>query len=520
MTWCELDQRSRAIGATLSSHVRSGDRVLVVYPPGLEFLPAFFGCLYARAIAVPVQVPRQGRQTTAADRFQAILADAHPSAVLTQESLLTLIDELCRNGQRHGRLSPSPIVLATDRISTAEGLDPLLPLREEATAFLQYTSGSTAMPRGVRVSHDNILHNLEAAVAVGTPGHVEASVSWLPATHDMGLIEGLLQPVWRGQHAVVLPPASFLQRPIRWLRAISRYRAFRSGGPNFAYDLCARRITDDDLVGLDLSCWRDAYNGAEPVRNETLAAFAGRFASVGFTREAFRPCYGLAEATLLVACGRWNGLEEGGASCGTPAPETEIAIVDPDTRRRCTLGETGEIWIAGPGVASGYWGPDAVSAGVFGARLESDARSYLRTGDLGRLDADGLHVTGRLKDVLIVRGQKHFPVDLEITAANAHPAAMPFGVAAFAADTDVEGDRIVIAVEVDRRWTGGGTPAGAVVDAVRGAVVDAHGIRVEDVVLLRPRTLPRTTSGKVQRYLCRDRWRQGRLLLAETTSVQ
>jgi acyl-CoA synthetase (AMP-forming)/AMP-acid ligase II len=520
-TWSALDAASRAVAATLARHVAAGDRVLVVCPPGLEFLAGFFGCLYAAAIAVPVPLPRPGRQDAARARFHAILSDAVPAAVLTTESVLPLVNRLgqedARLGQRQAR---APHVLAIDAIATGNGTTWTPPsIGSDTTAFLQYTSGSTAEPRGVMVSHGNVLHNLESARAMATAGPVDASVSWLPPTHDMGLIEGLLQPVLRGHHAVLLPPASFLQRPIRWLRAIATCRAARSGGPNFAYDLCARRVTDADLEGLDLSCWRDAYNGAEPVRRETLAAFAARFRPAGFRPEAFRPCYGLAEATLLVACGRWNTSGTGSVACGTPAPATELAIVDPVTRHRCKPGETGEIWVSGPGVARGYWGARTLSAPVFGAKLDGDDRAYLRTGDLGRLEDDGLHVTGRIKDVLIVRGQKHFPADIEMTAARADPAVLPFGVAAFAAGSSADGDRIVIALEVERRWLARGRSADAVAAAVRGAVVDAHGIDIDDVVLLPPRMLPRTTSGKVQRYRCQERWRLGQLQAVEPALV-
>jgi acyl-CoA synthetase (AMP-forming)/AMP-acid ligase II len=499
VTWAQLDERSRAIAAALAQHASAGDRVLLAYPSGLEFIAGFFGALYAAAIAVPVQPPRSHRQSSVIARFDAIRSDARPAAVLTHSSMAAL------------PLPARTTILATDTLPerlarswSPPSIDP------EAIAFLQYTSGSTSAPRGVMVSHDNVLHNLAAAFAMSTSGPVAASVSWLPFTHDMGLIEGLLQPILRGHRAVLLPPAAFLQRPARWLRAISTYRAARSGGPNFAYDLCARRVTDAEISALDLSCWHDAYNGAEPVRRETLTAFAARFAPTGFRADAFRPCYGLAEATLLVSCDRWRGDEAGGVSCGVPAPGTTIAVVDPVSRRRCDAGEIGELWVAGPGVARGYWGSRESTARTFGARLDGEFRDYLRTGDLGFIDDRGLHVTGRIKDVLIVRGQKHFPVDLEVTASEAHPAAMPFGAAAFSSGAGVEGDRIVMAIEIDR-GAGRAHRPDEIVAAVRRAVIDNHGVLLDDVVLLPPRALPRTTSGKVQRYLCRDRWRLGRL---------
>jgi acyl-CoA synthetase (AMP-forming)/AMP-acid ligase II len=499
LTWGELDERSRAIAAALGARVAPGSRVLVACPNGLDFLTGFFGALYASAIAVPVQPPRSPRQQAAMARFDAIAHDAAPAVVLTHSSV------------RPSLTATALPVLETDTVpSTLASSWAMRTVSPCDIAFLQYTSGSTSAPRGVMVSHGNVLHNLDAAFAAATAGPVAASVSWLPFTHDMGLIEGLLQPVLRGHPAVLLPPAAFLQRPVRWLKAISTWRAARSGAPNFAYDLCTRRVAAADCVSLDLSCWRDAYNGAEPVLPETMAAFAARFAPAGFRGEAFRPCYGLAEATLLVCSGRWR---RGGGpvqSCGTTVNGTAVAIVDSRAARRCRDGEIGEIWVTGPGVAAGYWNNREATAAVFGARLEHDPRAYVRTGDLGFVDDDGLHVTGRIKDVLIVRGQKHFPTDLEGTATRAHPAAIPFGAAAFAAGAGAEGDRIVIAVEVDRRARGD-TQAQDIMAAVRAAVAENHGVFLDHVVLLPPRTLPRTTSGKLQRHVCRDRWRGGAL---------
>ena len=520
VSWSQLDEKSRAIAVALRRLVAPGDRVLVAYPSGLDFLAGFFGCLYASAIAVPVQVPRSERQASAAARFAAIASDAQAAVVLTHSSMAAHIEPLLDNVDSVAVSRRSrPLVLATDTLAPWLGgcwseadIDP------QAIAFLQYTSGSTSLPRGVMVSHANVLHNLAAAFAF-SPEPVTTSVSWLPFTHDMGLIEGLLQPVFRGHHAILLPPSAFLQRPVRWLRAISTYRAARSGGPNFAYDLCARRVTEEDLRTLDLSCWRGAYNGAEPIRHETLTAFASRFAAAGFRPDAFRPCYGLAEATLIVTCGRWHPEDSGSVACGVPALDTTIAIADPVNGRRCDTGEVGEIWVAGPGVAAGYWGQKEQAAQVFGARLPDDSREYLRTGDLGFAGSEGLHVTGRIKDVLIVRGQKHFPVDLEMTAGQAHPAATPFGVAAFSADAGVDGDRIVMAVEVDRRWATTDDMSRDIVEAIRGAVVTNHGVVLEEVVLLPRRALPRTTSGKVQRYLCREWWQQGRFQVVEMAAA-
>jgi acyl-CoA synthetase (AMP-forming)/AMP-acid ligase II len=374
-----------------------------------------------------------------------------------------------------------------------------------ALALLQYTSGSTAMPKGVMVSHANLLENLAYGYAAGESSHETVSVSWLPVTHDMGLIEGVLQPVFSGTPGYLMSPAAFLQRPRRWLSAISRLRATRSGGPNFAYDLTASRVAQHERTGLDLSCWKAAYNGAEPVRHDTMRAFADAFHEAGFEASAFRPCYGLAEATLLVSSDRWDGRAAGDhVSCGTPAHGTQIDVVDPATGLPTRAGELGEILVAGPGVAHGYWNDPVETNRVF----VTDARSrrcWLHTGDLGFVAAGRLHVTGRLKDLLIVRGTKHFPQDLERTAERTHPEIRRGGVTAVAASSGVRGDHVVLIAETDPRIVDEGE-SGRLMMAIREAVADAHGIQLHAITLVSPGSLPKTTSGKPRRYLCRDAW--------------
>jgi acyl-CoA synthetase (AMP-forming)/AMP-acid ligase II len=496
-TWHALDQRARAVAAWLQARVQPGDRALLLYPPGIDFIAGFFGCLYAGAVAVPAMPPQRGRAQRGLDRVQAILRSAEPKVVLTAGEIET-----------PGRPSwlTGISVLQTESIDLgwADGWSPL-GAAGSSLAFLQYTSGSTATPKGVMVSHANLLANLAYGYAAGESNDQTISVSWLPVTHDMGLIEGVLQPAFSGTPAYLMSPAAFLQRPLRWLSAISRLRATRSGGPNFAYELAATRIGPHERAGLDLSCWRAAYNGAEPVRHDTMHAFADAFREAGFDPAAFRPCYGLAEATLLVSSDRWDGRASGGhVSCGTPAGGTLLKIVDPSTGVESRAGELGEILVSGPGVASGYWNDPVETNRVFVTDAYS-GRGWLHTGDLGFVAGDRLYVTGRLKDLLIVRGTKHFPQDLERTAERLHPDIRRGGVTAVAAASGVRGDHVVVIAETDPRVIREGASTNLMA-AIREAVAEAHGIQLHAIALVSPGSVPRTTSGKPRRYLCRDAW--------------
>jgi acyl-CoA synthetase (AMP-forming)/AMP-acid ligase II len=500
-SWGDLRRASLDVAHELGRFARPGERVLLLYPPGLEFIEAFFGCLAAGAIAVPVPPPRGKDDEAAAARLASILADAGPVVLLGAGHHLSSPAEIA------GRFMTGPESCAGDAKAEPGGR---AIIEADQLAFLQYTSGSTASPRGVMVGHANLLHNLAACWRQASDHSPRASVSWLPVTHDMGLIEGILQPAFRGHTAYLMSPAAFLQRPERWLQAISRYRAARSGGPNFAYDLCVRRVTPEVRRTLDLSGWRDAYSGAEPVRADTLAAFAELFEECGFDASAFRPCYGLAESTLLVTAGRWRGDRRNPVTCGTPIDGTSVAIVDPDTRRRLPDGETGEIWVRGPSVAFGYWNRPSDTALVFRASTADGDGPYLRTGDLGAWRHGELAVTARMKDVLIVRGAKHFPQDLEHSAERAHPAIRRGAVAAVALGSCAEGDRVGLVAEIHVDQAGGPLADG-IMDAVRSHVCDRHGIRPHAIALCAPGTLPKTTSGKLQRYRCRNRWLEGAL---------
>ena len=523
LTWGELQQRARRIATFLRQaqgrgHGIDGERVVLFYPPGLEFITAFFGCLAAGAVAVPAYPPRHSR---ADPRLQAILRDARPAVALTNAAILPRLEaqEALTPELRAIRIAATDDP-AIDGATAEEWPAP----GPERLAFLQYTSGSTSLPKGVEVGHRHLMANQE--MIHHTFGHRSDSVfvSWLPVYHDMGLIGNVLQPLYLGARSVLMSPTAFLQRPRRWLEAITRYRATTSGGPNFAYDHTLQRVGADELEGLDLSSWEVAFNGAEPVRAATLEAFTERFAPAGFKRRMFCPCYGLAEATLVVS-GRGpdqppvtraydpeklerhrveaKPVEQGGrmlASSGFVSAGLEVAIVDPRTAARCEAGEVGEIWVAGPSIAGGYWGHPDATARDFGARPAGETKRFLRTGDLGFFDDDGeLFVTGRIKDLIILRGRNHYPQDLEQTAADAHELLRTGGCAAFSIEVDGE-ERLVLVQEVERQ---GRKAASELPAVIRQAVADVHEVAVHDVVLVLPGGVPKTSSGKIRRHACR-----------------
>jgi acyl-CoA synthetase (AMP-forming)/AMP-acid ligase II len=538
-TYAELDVRARAIAAALREQgVRPGDRALLIYPPSLDFIPAFFGCLYAGVIAVPTYPPQPAQGSRTLPRLLSIVGDADVSIVLSN----TAVADGAASMRRHAAALDAVPWLCTETVDAQLADAWVAPsFGDDPLAFLQYTSGSTASPKGVMVSHRNLLHNLAYANHAAENDDATVSVSWLPVIHDMGLIEGVLAPVYSGYPAYLMAPASFLQRPMRWLRAITRYRATTSGGPNFAYDLCVRKITDAQRGELDLSSWRIAYNGAEPIRRDTLVAFHERFRDVGFRWRSFYPVYGLAESTLLVstggvgyepvlrdadaeqlARGELRDVESADTvarplvSSGPASFGTRIVVVDPDTCEPCADGRIGEIWVSSPSVARGYWRRELETSETFDARLASGDGPFLRTGDLGLLSDGELFVTGRLKDLLIVRGLKHFPQDIELTAERQDAALRPGCSAAFPIDGE-EGEEVGIALEVDPREL----PADpdeqqerfqTITRAVRTAVSEHHGITLSVVSLLSLGAMPKTSSGKLRRRACRTALLEGSLV--------
>jgi len=528
LTRGELDRRARAVAAQLQDLGLGGGRALLLYPPGLEFIAAFFGCLYAGVAAVPAYLPRLNRPMT---RLRSIVVDSRPCAVLTCSSQWkdaprweVGVPELRGVHRVVTDLETGDLGELAERWS-----DPAA--RRHMLAFLQYTSGSTAAPKGVMITHGNLLHN--SALIHDCFGSVPDSrgVFWLPLFHDMGLIGGVIQTLYCGGSSTLFSPVSFVQRPIRWLQAISRTRAIISGAPNFAYELCVDKTTPSERALLDLSCWRVAFNGAEPVRPETLDRFALAFAPAGFRREMFLPCYGLAEATLLVsggprgrapvvlsvdalALGRGEVAEPSRrgpgkrlAGSGKVAAGHRVVVVDPETGIRCTPDRVGEIWVSGPSVARGYWGRTAETEETLRARLGDDG-PFLRTGDLGFLKDGVLFVTGRLKDMIILGGRNVYPQDVEWTAERCHPALRVGGAAAFAVEVDGE-ERLAVVHEIERNLDQ--DVVVEVMAAIRRAVALEHDIEVHAIRLIKMPSLPKTSSGKLQRHACRERFLAGTL---------
>ena len=525
LTYAELDCQARAIGAYLQCLGVPGGRALLLYPPGLEYIAAFFGCLYAGVVAVPVYPPRQ----RTLPRLLAILADAQAQVILTTtaiQSTVELLDQVPAVRQVHW--------LVTDSNTDSRAESWRMPVvTADTLALLQYTSGSTGTSKGVMLSHGHLLHNQR--LIQQAMGQTEHSIvcGWLPLYHDMGLIGNVFQPLFVGAPCILMSPIHFLQQPWRWLQAISRFHATTSGGPNFAYDLCVRKTTPEQRATLDLSSWRVAFNGAEPIHADTLERFAVAFEPCGFRREAFYPCYGLAEATLLVAGGDWTALPvvrtfagvtleqhravRAGAgekgvrtliSCGRTWLGQQIVIADPESLTRCSAGQVGEIWVKGDSVALGYWNRPEETEVTFRARLaDSSDGPFLRTGDLGFLQDDELFVTGRLKDLLIIRGRNHYPQDIELTVQQSHTSLRPGCGAAFAIEVGNE-ERLVVVQEVELRQQ---TNLDEVAFAIRQAVAEAHEVHLYATLLIRPGSLPKTSSGKIQRHACRTRFLVGDL---------
>ncbi len=520
LAYAQLDQQARAVAARLRDMNLVGQRVLLAYPHGPDFIIGFFACLYAGCVAVPTCPPR--RRTLGG--FHAIVADADARVVLSTGAGVARNRSAAGWGDGEAGVAPATLWLTTDDTPAAWADRWTMPdAAPETLAVLQYTSGSTSRPKGVMLSHANLMANSRAIHAAFEVGQ-DHGVSWLPPYHDMGLVGGILEPLLAGIPCAQMSPTTFLQDPMAWLTAISTRRATISGGPNFAYDLCVRRTTAAQRATLDLSCWSVAFVGAEPVRAETLERFAAAFAPCGFNPGAFYPCYGLAEATLLVAGGVRGGgpavrtfdgnalvrnrvepVPEGTpharklVSCGAAVGDASIAIVDMQTCAAAGAGRVGEVWVSGASVGLGYWRkPDATRA-CFNAHLSDTGEGpFLRTGDLGFVIEGQLHVVGRADDLLIVRGRNHHPQDLEAAARQSHPRLQEGLGAAFALDD--AGQCLVLVQEVARQGEADYSP---IVAAARQAVLDEHGVGLHAVVLVRPGTLPRTSSGKVQRRACR-----------------
>jgi acyl-CoA synthetase (AMP-forming)/AMP-acid ligase II len=528
LTYADLDRQARAVAAALDGTAEPGDRALLLYAPGLEFIPAFFGCLYAGAVPVPAYPPRLDRLAQSWQVLSSVARDCRPAVVLTSRNVAALFG----GGGAALHLGELPWVATDGLDDAAAGRWRDRPCDPDALAVLQYTSGSTAVPKGVRVTHRNLMHNQRAMRAALGPEGPGTGVSWLPLYHDMGLVGGVLQPVFHGTPCVLMSPLGLLQNPARWLRAISRYRARSSGAPNFAYELCAERVTAEQKAGLDLGGWSVAVLGGEPISPATLQRFADAFGPCGFRPEAFVPCYGLAENTLGVTASLRKAprvrevsaaaLRRGEVadapdpadarafvSCGTAWLDQRVVTVDPETRLRQPPGRVGEIWVAGPSVADGYWGRPEETERTFRAFLgDTGAGPFLRTGDLGFIEAGELFVTGRIKDLIVIRGRNHYPEDIEQTVQAVHPRLRAGCGAAF--ETSLDGKPLLVVVqEVARRSPGLDVPR--LLGDVRQAVAQRHDLQLHDLRLLEAGSIPKTSSGKVQRHLCRLGYEQGTL---------
>ncbi len=522
MTVGGLHGRAVALAGLLREHASLGDRVLVVCNPGLQCIEYFVGVLYAGLIAVPVPPPtRKGKDSY----IQAIAQDSGASLAMAWDRQIT-------------NLPVNLIYPLKDKdystLSSMEGRSWTRPaIGSESLAFLQYTSGSTGSPKGVMVSHKNLLANaahMQVAFELSTQ---DRAVLWLPLFHDMGLVGGVVQSIYSEYPTVFFSPTHFMQHPLRWPELVSEYRATISGGPNFGYELCAQMAAHNGCPPIDLKSWRVAFNGSETVRVETMRRFADTFAPAGFCASAFRPCYGLAEATLLVSSLdtsidsvvslNADALQKGKAqSCATegeraremvsvghPAKGHSVLIVDPTHKKECEAGCIGELWVSGPGVAQGYWNRPAETEDYFQAKLVTgQSARYLRTGDLGFVQDEMLFITGRRKDLIIIRGRNYYPQDIEATVERRHAVLQRGCCAAFSVEVD-EKEQLVVVGEVTRH--GARADLTKIMLSIRDSVLEEHQTRPYSVVLIRTGTQFKTTSGKIRRSACKDAFLTGKL---------
>lgn len=521
LTYQELNTTAKSIAAKLQTYQVYGERILIILPQSLDYLKAFFGTLYAGAIAVPCCVPNRRKHS---DRILKIIQDSKAKFVITSPEIRDIIQLYLKDFYLSDEVK---IYTLPELLALTE--DWQMPsLRGESLAFLQYTSSSTGEPKAVMVSHSNLIANLEM---IKTAFHQKKSsvfLSWLPLFHDMGLIVMALAAPYVGSHTYLMAPIDFIKKPFIWLKGISQYKANFTAAPNFAYDLCINHITDEELKELDLSSWQIALNGAEPVRSKTITLFTEKFSKCGFQPTSFFPAYGLAEATVYVSSvdicslpvfypALSNKLEEGKAvfagkstvhirtlvSCGKSRLDGKILIVDPETLQTCPSGKIGEIWLSGSQVAQGYWNKPIETEKTFQAYTKDSGEGpFLRTGDLGFLHDDELFITGRLKDLIIICGRNHAPQDIEYTVEQCHPKINPHGVAAFSWEENDQ-EKLVIMTEIK---SGESINHQDICQAIERAVSREHALTVSDVVFLKPRELPKTTSGKIQRQKCKTQY--------------
>ena len=519
----ELQQKAKNLAVSLINRNCQGERVLLVLPAGLDFIVAFFACLYAGAVAVPASLARNPQYF---NRMAGIIDDSSAHAILTNEYLLTsLQDDLS------AFLNTDDILWLSVENTMSNDLEKLPLIESKQLAFLQYTSGSTGSPKGVMVSHENIISNQVAIQkACGHQPNQLVGGGWLPQFHDMGLIGHIMQPIFLGGRYIFISPIAFIQRPIRWLKLISKYQVNSSAAPNFAYDLCVSGIKDEDLAEIDLSSWKVALSGAEPVKALTIKKFINKFEKCGFKKESFFPCYGMAETTLFVSgsnigqgnyyltldeqslCAHTVKLTQRGKDivcCGTISEQYEFQIVDPVNKIVLSENEIGEIWLSGPSITQGYWKKDNLNREIFHAFTNNGKGPFLRTGDLGFIRSNALFITGRYKEVIIIRGKNYYPHDIEHTLFSVCEDVRPNSAVVFLTEDNNE-DKLVAFQEIKKQKL-----EGIGNSQLRSKLVEVvardHGLMLDDVLLVPPNTIPKTSSGKIMRFACRDLYIDGKV---------
>lgn len=525
----QLEKRASLLAANLLEKNRKGERCILLFQPGIDFIVAFMGCLIAGVIAVPSYPPRRNRKN---ERFLAIVNNCEPSAIIASVSIA---NDLQKNTEDQELIKNIRLINFDKLDFSQEKKDTNTAILKEDIAFLQYTSGSTGMPNGVMVSHGNLIHNSEIIKKAFNHDENLRGVNWLPPFHDMGLIGTLLQPIYVGGQNAIIPPATFLRYPDRWLKAITKYKGNTVGGPNFALDYCCDKISEEDKKEIDLASVEIFFCGSEPIRENTMNRFSEYFKDCGFKTEMFYPCYGLAESTLICTGGDYNEkplyfsadkskLEtenkiqpaEGNkqalsfTACGFPFFNMEVIIADHNKNEICPEGETGEIWVKGPSVCQGYWNNAVKTKETFHAVLKNDVQQkYMRTGDVGFIHEGQLFITGRLKDLIIIRGQNYFPQDIENTIESCHPALRKYSAAVFSADIKQE-ERLVIISEVERSFIRNLNKE-EVFEAIREAVSEEYGIQPFAIVLIKTGSILKTSSGKIQRLATKKAFLQDEL---------
>jgi len=550
ITYAELDKKARAIAAHIQTFAKPGERVLLLYPPGLEYITAFFGCLYAGVIAVPAYPPRLHRTLA---RLKAIATDARSHIALTTTSLHSRVESLITQIPEFKDLRS----ITTDNIDASlSNKWAEFKFQEKQLSFIQYTSGTTGLPKGVALSHENLLNNVSLIYRFFEMNDQSIGMSWLPPYHDMGLIGGVLSPLYAGVPCIFMSPVAFLQKPFRWLQSISRSKATHSGGPSMAYELCLKKITPEQRDTLDLSRWELAFCGADSISCDILKKFTKFFGPCGFNPNALYPCYGLAEATLFVTGGEkggslrissfdQNSLEYQGlakpasdkvkswkiVSCGKPKEEQKVRIADPNTHYSCPEEKVGEVWLAGKSIAQGYWDHPEETKEFFQAYLRDTGEGpFFRTGDLGFMKNGELFLIGRLRDAIAAHNRQIFPQVIEESVERSHSSVRNNCSAVFSIEVDRNTELVAVA-EFERRNSDNdhhlehekNHPINfqEVLQAIYHSVVKNHGIEPYAIVLVKVGSISKTSSGKTQRYACKADYLSNKLeIIAELKTAR